>query len=169
MHSNRPLCRRPLQKASGQGGFRCSKVSSEALLATRRHNRKGDAVPDLSLDRIHFMLPTPFTSEGAFLLEESAHGAIGTMTGFAYPEAPVNIYQRMKAGDTAGAREIFCRWMPPTRYENQPGIGLSVSKHIMMRRGLHDTAVIRAPGPSIDEDTEREQAELLASLDLERV
>lgn len=147
----------------------CSKVSSEALLSTHYYNRKGDSVPDLPLDGIHFMLPTPFTSERALLLEESARGAIGTMTGFAYPEAPVNIYQRMKAGDTAGAREIFYRWMPLIRYEHQPGIDLSVRKHIKMRRGLLDAAVIGAPGPSIDEDTEREPDGLLASLDLERV
>ena len=75
----------------------------------------------------------------------------------------------MGAGDTVGGREVFYRWMPLIRYENQPGIGLSVRKHILMRRGLLDTAVIRSRGPSPDAETEKELDELLASLDLERV
>ena len=106
---------------------------------------------------------------GSFLLEELARGAVGTMTGFAYPEVLVEIYRRMSAGDTGGAREVFYRWMPLIRYENQPGIGLSVRKHIMMRRGLLDTATVRPPGPSIDAETQKELDELLGSLDLERV
>jgi 4-hydroxy-tetrahydrodipicolinate synthase len=106
---------------------------------------------------------------GSFLLEELARGAVGTMTGFAYPEVLVEIHRRMSAGDTSGAREVFYRWMPLIRYENQPGIGLSVRKHIMMRRGLLDSAAVRAPGPSIDAETEKELDDLLGSLDLERV
>ena len=106
---------------------------------------------------------------GSFLLEELARGAVGTMTGFAYPEVLVEIYRRMSAGDTGGAREVFYRWMPLIRYENQPGIGLSVRKHIMMRRGLLDTATVRPPGPSIDAETQKELDELLGSLDLGRV
>jgi len=103
---------------------------------------------------------------GSFLFEELARGATGTMTGFAYPEVLVDIYRRMLAGDREGARSVFNKWIPLIRYENQPGIGLSVRKHIMMRRGLLDSAYIRLPGPSIDQPTEMELDELLESMDL---
>ena len=103
---------------------------------------------------------------GSFLFEELSRGATGTMTGFAYPEVLVDIYNRMQAGDRDGAREIFNKWIPLIRYENQPGIGLSVRKHIMMRRGLLDSAHIRPPGPSIDKPTQMELDELLGSMDL---
>jgi 4-hydroxy-tetrahydrodipicolinate synthase len=103
---------------------------------------------------------------GSFLFEELNRGAVGTMTGFAFPEALVELHDLMTAGDTAGAREVFNKWMPLIRYENQPGIGLSVRKHIMMRRGLIDSPLVRSPGPNIDAPTEEELDQLLDSMEL---
>ena len=103
---------------------------------------------------------------GSFLFEELNRGAVGTMTGFAFPEALVELHDLMTAGDTAGAREVFNKWMPLIRYENPPGIGLSVRKHIMMRRGLIDSPLVRSPGPNIDAPTEEELDQLLDSMEL---
>jgi 4-hydroxy-tetrahydrodipicolinate synthase len=104
---------------------------------------------------------------GAFLFEELRRGGAGTMTGFAYPEVLVAIYRKMKAGDQEGARDVFYRWIPLIRYENSAGIGLSIRKHLMTKRGLLDAPHVRPPTPSIGQDTVEELDDLLASMDLD--
>ena len=69
------------------------------------------------------------------LLEELRRGAVGTMTGFGFPELLVEIVGRYRAGDEAGARATFHRIMPLIRFENQPGINLAIRKHLYQRRG----------------------------------
>ncbi len=88
---------------------------------------------------------------GAFLFEELQRGAVGTMTGFAYPEALVKIHAQFTSGDIEGARQTFYGWLPLIRYENSAGLGLSIRKHIMAKRGLLDSPAIRPPSPAIDE------------------
>lgn len=104
---------------------------------------------------------------GAFLFEELQRGAVGTMTGFAYPEVLVAIHRRHAAGDVEGARAVFYRWLPLIRYENQQGIGLSIRKHIMARRGFIDSPAVRKPSSAIDDPTRAELEELLGALDLD--
>lgn len=101
---------------------------------------------------------------GSFLYEELRRGAIGTMTGFAFPEVLVEIYRSNAEGDIERARATFYRWLPLIRYENQPGIGLSIRKHIMKRRGLIEHATVRLPGPNIDESTKAELDDLLDAM-----
>ncbi|MBI4304820.1 MAG: dihydrodipicolinate synthase family protein, partial [Chloroflexi bacterium] len=103
---------------------------------------------------------------GSFLFEELRRGAIGTMTGFAYPEVLVDVYRRHSEGDIEGARTAFYKWTPLIRYENQPGIGLSIRKHVMQKRGLLDSALVRSPGPNIDEPTRAELEDLMRSMGL---
>ena len=93
------------------------------------------------------------------LLEELRRGAVGTMTGFGFPELLVEIVGRYQAGDEAGARATFHRIMPLIRFENQPGINLAIRKHLYQRRGAIATARLRAPGASLDPGT-------IADLDL---
>src|SRR5437867_13431452 len=52
---------------------------------------------------------------GAFFLEELARGADGTMTGFAFTEILVGIYQQFAAGQSEKARAIFDRYLPLIR------------------------------------------------------
>jgi 4-hydroxy-tetrahydrodipicolinate synthase len=87
------------------------------------------------------------------LLEELRRGAVGTMTGFGFPECLVEIVGRFRAGDEAGAREVFHRILPLIRFENQPGINLAIRKHLYQRRGAIATARLRAPGPTLDAGT----------------
>ncbi len=103
---------------------------------------------------------------GAFLFEELRRGAIGTMTGFAYPEVLVAIHKYISNGDVERARSIFYSWLPLIRYENSAGIGLAVRKEIMKRRGFVTTADVRPPSPPIDESTRAELGDLLHALDL---
>ena len=95
---------------------------------------------------------------GMMFLEELRHGAHGTMTGFGYPEILVDIYTRYTAGDIDGATEVFYRYLPLIRFENQPRINLALRKDIYQRRGAIASPRVRAPFTPVD-------AETLADLD----
>lgn len=103
---------------------------------------------------------------GAFFLEELARGADGTMTGFAFTEILVAIYQQFAAGKAEKAREIFDRYLPLIRYEAQPGIGLALRKEILRRRGAIRTAVVRPPAQALDKETLAELEATLAAVGL---
>lgn len=90
---------------------------------------------------------------GLFAFEELDRGAVGLMTGFAYPELLVELYRRYKSGDVDGAASLFYDIIPLIRFEFQTGIGLSMRKHILVRRGAIKTTVVRHPGPRADEKT----------------
>lgn len=103
---------------------------------------------------------------GAFFLEELARGADGTMTGFAFTEILVGIYQQFAAGKTEKARAIFDRYLPLIRYEAQPGIGLALRKEILRRRGAIRTSVLRPPAQPLDKETLAELEATLAAVGL---
>ncbi len=105
---------------------------------------------------------------GVYFYEELLRGAVGTMTGFAFPEMLVGIYDAFVRGDRAGARSLFYRYLPLIRYEGQPVIGLAIRKEILRRRGVIATAVIRHPGPVLDAGSRSELDELLSALGLDR-
>jgi 4-hydroxy-tetrahydrodipicolinate synthase len=86
---------------------------------------------------------------GLFLPEELTRGADGAMTGFAYPEMMVGVCNAHAAGDIDKAHDIFDAYLPLARYEQQPGIGLAVRKHIMAARGVIASAALRKPGPKL--------------------
>jgi 4-hydroxy-tetrahydrodipicolinate synthase len=93
---------------------------------------------------------------GVYFLEELQRGAVGTMTGFAFPEILVAIYERHAAGDEAGAAAIFDRYCPLIRYEFQPKIGLALRKYVYQRRGAIRSHALRSPGMRIDPVTAAE-------------
>lgn len=101
---------------------------------------------------------------GAFLFEELQRGAVGTMTGFAYPEALVKIHAQFTSGDIEGARQTFYGWLPLIRYENTAGLGLSIRKHIMTKRGLLDSPAVRPPSPAIDSHGVEELEDILEAM-----
>ncbi|MBN8639805.1 MAG: dihydrodipicolinate synthase family protein [Anaerolineae bacterium] len=82
---------------------------------------------------------------GMFLLEELRRGASGTMTGFAFSEVLVAVYEAFKAGRMAEAEAIFDRYLPLIRYENQPIINLTIRKEMLYRRGAIAHAALRSP------------------------
>ncbi len=81
-----------------------------------------------------------------FLPEEMARGADGAMTGFGYPEMLAQVVALVGAGNRERAQDIFDAYLPLVRYEQQPGAGLAVRKHVLARRGAIASATIRAPG-----------------------
>jgi 4-hydroxy-tetrahydrodipicolinate synthase len=100
------------------------------------------------------------------LLEELRRGAVGTMTGFGFPELLVEIVGQFRAGDEAAARETFHRIMPLIRFENQPGLNLAIRKHIYRRRGAIASERLRAPGPVLDAGTIADLDAVLAAVGL---
>lgn len=100
------------------------------------------------------------------LIEELGRGAAGTMTGFGYPEALVEIVLRWRAGDREGATEVFDRHLPLIRFENQDGLSLAIRKHVYARRGAIASAHVRAPGAALDDGSIEELDAILARVGL---
>lgn len=83
---------------------------------------------------------------GMFLPEEMARGADGAMTGFGYPEMMVEVTRLVSNGQRDLAQDIFDVYLPLMRYEQQPGLGLAIRKHILAHRGAIAHASQRRPG-----------------------
>lgn len=86
---------------------------------------------------------------GLYLPQELQRGADGAMTGFAYPEALVQTVALHHAGKIDEAEDLFDRYLPILRHEQQPGFGLAVRKYVLMKRGAIAHAATRAPGPAM--------------------
>ncbi len=99
---------------------------------------------------------------GEMLVEELRRGAVGTMTGFGYPEVLVAIMRDWRAGNEAAAVDRFHRWMPLIRFENQQLMNLPIRKRIYMQRGAIASDKARAPSPSLDEQTIHDLDDLIA-------
>lgn len=93
---------------------------------------------------------------GMFLLEELRRGAAGTMTGFAFTEILVAVFQAFKTGRHDEAERIFDHYLPLIRYENQPVINLTIRKELLRRRGAIANATPRKPFAPIDAGTQDE-------------
>lgn len=102
---------------------------------------------------------------GEMLIEELRRGAVGTMTGFGYPETLVAIMRDWRAGNEAAAVERFHRWMPLIRFENQQLLNLPIRKRIYMRRGAIASDKLRAPGPVLDGQTIADLDDLIARVE----
>ena len=103
---------------------------------------------------------------GMMFLEELRHGAIGTMTGFAFPEILVEIFTKFTKGDRDGATEVFYKYLPIIRFENQPRINLPLRKHIYHLRGVIASARVRSPFTPVDMDTLADLDDIIARLGL---
>jgi 4-hydroxy-tetrahydrodipicolinate synthase len=86
---------------------------------------------------------------GLYFPQSLQRGADGVMTGFAYPDMLVQVYERFVAGDADGAEDLYDRYLPLVCYEQQPGYGLAVRKEILRRRGAIRSAKVRVPGPAL--------------------
>jgi 4-hydroxy-tetrahydrodipicolinate synthase len=87
---------------------------------------------------------------GVSLLHELEAGADGTMTGFAVPEALVEIVQAYAAEDLTRARRAYESALPLMVFEAQPGAGAALRKEILLRRGAIASATVRSPAPALD-------------------
>jgi 4-hydroxy-tetrahydrodipicolinate synthase len=102
---------------------------------------------------------------GVFLPEEMARGADGAMTGFAYPEMMRDVVRYSEQGNPERAQDIFDAYLPLARYEQQPGLGLSIRKYIMAKRGAIATPALRKPGAALSPADISEIERLIARQD----
>ena len=93
---------------------------------------------------------------GLFFLEELKRGASGTMTGFAFTEILVEIYDLFSKDKITEAKDVFYKWLPLIRYENTAGISLSIRKEILRKRKITSYSNVRYPSPAMDEDDKKE-------------
>jgi 4-hydroxy-tetrahydrodipicolinate synthase len=97
-----------------------------------------------------------------FLPEELNRGSDGAMTGFGYPEMMVGICKAHAAGDFGRARDIFDAYLPLARYEQQPGLGLAIRKHLLAQRGAIACALVRRPGQNVSAKDVADVAQLVS-------
>lgn len=105
---------------------------------------------------------------GVSLYEELRRGAVGTMTGFAFPELLVQIWTHYLKGDRDLAREVFHRYLPLIRFEAQLGVGgVAIRKQLFYERGIIADPLVRRPTAEIEPETVEELRELIDVLGLE--
>lgn len=97
---------------------------------------------------------------GIFLDFEPERGSDGAMTGYAFPDALVEIDALHRAGKRDEAHDLFDAHLPLIRYEAQPNVGLAVRKYLLMRRGAIASDTLRKPGPTLT-TTSRSEVEYL--------
>jgi len=100
---------------------------------------------------------------GLFLDMEMGRGADGAMTGYAFPEMLRRVVDLSKTQPDAAA-DIFDAHLPLLRYEHQSGIGLTVRKHVLAKRGAIADPALRVPGPKLTSRAAAEIERLLARL-----
>ena len=84
------------------------------------------------------------------------------MTGFGYPEMMVDVTRLAKSGDMDRAQDIFDAYLPLVRYEQQPGAGLAVRKHVLAERGAIASPALRKPGAGLNKAVRDEVNRLIA-------
>jgi len=102
-----------------------------------------------------------------YFLEELQRGSRGIMTGFAFPEVLLAVYDAFRAGDRERAAALFDHYVSLIRYEFQPKIGLAYRKFVYQKRGIIDSTFIRPPGLQIDDYTATELVAIIERVGLD--
>lgn len=103
---------------------------------------------------------------GGYFIEEMRRGSVGTMPFCTQPEAFVEIWNRCQAGDEAGARAVFNRYLLPVARLSGQGGGLhfGIHKEILRRRGIFTTGKVRSPSSPLDPYTAAELKAIVEEL-----
>jgi dihydrodipicolinate synthase/N-acetylneuraminate lyase len=96
------------------------------------------------------------------LMDELARGARGTMPACEITELHVAMDQHWRAGRFDAARDLYERTLPLLTM--QAVFRWRLTKAVLQRRGLIDSAFTRAAGPALDAADERELDIMLARL-----
>lgn len=102
---------------------------------------------------------------GIYYPQEMRRGADGAMTGFAWPEMLVEVYELFARGKAEEAEDLFDIYLPLVRHEVQPAIGLALRKEVLFRRGAIKSPKQRAPGSSLTAADRSELDGLIARLE----
>ena len=101
---------------------------------------------------------------GLYVPQELQRGADGIMTGFAFIEILVNVYNLHINNSKNISEDLFDIFLPLIRHEQQFGIGLGLRKFILQKRGIIKTHKVRAPGPQLTNEDVIEMNNLLTRL-----
>ncbi len=102
---------------------------------------------------------------GLYYPQEMRRGADGAMTGFAWPEMLVQVYDLFAKGKAEEAEDLFDIYLPLVRHEVQPAIGLALRKEVLFRRGAIKSPKQRAPGSSLTAADKTELDGMIARLE----
>jgi 4-hydroxy-tetrahydrodipicolinate synthase len=102
---------------------------------------------------------------GLYYPQEMRRGADGAMTGFAWPEMLVQVYDLFARGKAEEAEDLFDIYLPLVRHEVQPPIGLALRKEVLYRRGAIKSPKQRAPGSSLTAADKSELDGMIARLE----
>lgn len=102
---------------------------------------------------------------GLYYPQEMRRGADGAMTGFAWPEMLVQVYDLFTQGKGEEAEDLFDIYLPLVRHEVQPAIGLALRKEVLFRRGAIKSPRQRMPGSSLTANDRSELDGLIARLE----
>lgn len=102
---------------------------------------------------------------GLYYPQEMRRGADGAMTGFAWPEMLVQVYELFAGGRPEEAEDLFDIYLPLVRHEVQPAIGLALRKEVLFRRGAIKSPRQRAPGSSLTAADKTELDGMMARLE----
>ncbi len=102
---------------------------------------------------------------GLYYPQEMRRDADGAMTGFAWPEMLVEVYDLFAKGRAEEAEDLFDIYLPLVRHEVQPAIGLALRKEVLFKRGAIKSPKQRAPGSSLTAADKSELDGLIARLE----
>ncbi len=97
-----------------------------------------------------------------YVIDELARGAEGTMPACEITELHVAMVDRYLANDETAARTLFERTLP--LLSMQAVFRWRLTKAVLQKRGLIDSAFVRAPGPELDRYDRAELDALLARI-----
>ena len=106
-------------------------------------------------------------NNGLYFPQELHRGADGGMTGFAFPDVLAQVYDQFSTGRTEEAEDLFDRYLPINRHEQQLGFGLPIRKEILRRRGALRYATARKPAYELNDADIAELDRLLGRIGLD--
>jgi 4-hydroxy-tetrahydrodipicolinate synthase len=98
-----------------------------------------------------------------YIIDEYERGACGAMPAVEITDVHVTLDRAYRSGNVARAREMYMRTLPLLVI--QANLRMLFTKHVLARRGVLDTAVVRARIPALDS---HDIAEIDAWLDVAR-
>ena len=130
-------------------------VKEEAAPSGQRITQLGELAGD-SLDAV-------FGGAGArFVIDELTRGSKGTMPASEITELHVEMHRSFVAGDVQHARDLFEQTLPLLNM--QANFRWRLTKAVLQRRGLIESAFTRSAGPELDRYDVQELDALLARL-----
>jgi 4-hydroxy-tetrahydrodipicolinate synthase len=99
---------------------------------------------------------------GRYILDELARGALGTMPACELTDIHVTMVAAWRASNRGFARILYNRSLPLLNF--QAVFRWVMTKEVLKRRGVIESAQVRAPGPRLDRQDETELGIMLAEI-----